>query len=185
MQKGNPWLATNGYINFHSSPDSNGVVWGNVPSLKPFIKSANLGTDGWLYAGLLPDPGWGTNVRRCLLKILQKLSQETNLVYYDSEMTGELLSPRLGLLQTMRQIARKPALSTDCASLNWLGILIPRLGISGNHDPPGRSQRTHFPSPIHGWRFTAIELHLLADWLESSEFPRGMHSLQGSGASAQ
>jgi hypothetical protein len=25
--------------------------------------------------------------------------------------------------------------------------------------------------------FTALELHLLGDWLESPEFPRGLHSL--------
>jgi hypothetical protein len=175
-------LATNGYINFHRAPDSNGVVWGNVPSLKPFIKSANAGTDSWLYAGLLPDPGATTNAS-LLNQILQKLGQQTNLVYYNWEMTGQLLSPRLDLLQTTRQLARAPQMPTDCASLNWLGILIPRLGVSETTvNWTGPNEFTFHRQSTVG--FTALELHLLADWLESPQFPRGMHSLQDSGAAA-
>jgi len=47
LQKGNPWLAANGYISFDRAPDGNGVAWGNLPDIKPFIKAAGDNNQGW------------------------------------------------------------------------------------------------------------------------------------------
>lgn len=173
LQKGNPWLATNGYINFNRAQDSNGIVWGNMKAIQPFLKSA----DGFLYAGLLADPGPGTNAP--MPAELLKNLDESNLVYYDWEKTGQLLAPRLNLTQAARQIARCPTMRENCASLNWLGTLIPRLG------PSETTVTQTTPNELSFHRkstlgFTAIELHLLADWLESATFPRGLHSLPAS-----
>ena len=173
LQKGNPWLATNGYISFNRAADSNGIVWGNMQAIQPFLKSAN----GFLYGGLLPDPGAGTN-GPMPVDLLQKLN-DSNLVYFDWEKTGDLVPPRLSLTQTARQIARRPTMSNDCLSLNWLGTLIPRLG------PTETTITQTAPLELTFHRkstlgFTAIELHLLADWLESPTFPLGLHSLPAS-----
>lgn len=170
LQKGNPWLASKGYISFNRAADSNGIVWGNMQAIQPFLKSA----DGFLYAGFLADPGAGTNAPMPP-EFLKNLNQ-TNLVYYDWEKTRELLPSRLNLTQTARQIARCPTMSVDSASLTWMGILISRLA------PTETTIVESAPDELTFHRkstlgFTAIELHLLADWLESPTFPRGLHSL--------
>lgn len=177
LQKGNSWLATNGYIGFHPALDGNGVVWGNVPSITPFIRALDSSGDGWIYGGLLGDPGFGTN-SPLSSELLRTLNEQTNLVFFDWELTGRLLPPRLLLLQTARQMSRKPEIPTDSVSMNWLGALRARLGTTQT------TVRQIGPGEFAFYRkstigFTALELHLLADWLESPDFPRGTRSQLG------
>jgi hypothetical protein len=174
LHTGNPWLAAHGYINFDSASDSNGVTWGNLPSMQPFIKAAHSGADSWLFAGLLPDTGAETNPPPPQ-GMIQDILRRTNLVYYDWEVTGPRVNSVLYLGQTARQVARRAQMPLDGASLNCLRTLFPRLGASVtivNLTAP--DQLTFFRRSTVG--FTALELHFLADWLESPEFPRGLHS---------
>jgi hypothetical protein len=169
LQSGNPWLATNGYVNLRTAPDGNGLLWGNQPDLKPFVKFAGTAEDGWLLAGLTPDtnsaalpppPG-----------LVQDILRRTNLVYYDWEVTGPRLQPTLQFAQTARQIARQPDLSLNSASLVWLGSLIPRLGTSATIIVrTGPAELTLTRRSTIG--LTSVELHLLTGWLESPNFPR-------------
>jgi hypothetical protein len=173
LQKGNPWLAANGYINFDRAADSNGVTWGNLSGIRPFIKSAGGGSESWLFAGLLPDTN--TDLRPPPVGMIQDILRRTNLVYYDWETTGPRLNPDRELGQTARQIARRPQMDLNSAGMDWLAMLIPRLGISATiitRTAPGRL--TLYRRSTFG--FTAPELHLLADWLESPAFPRHLHS---------
>jgi len=174
LQKGNPWLAAHGYISFDRAPDGNGVTWGNLPSLRPFIKAAGSGADSWLFAGLFPDVGAETNPPPPAGMIHDILSR-TNLVYYDWEVTGPRVNTVLYLGQTARQIARCAQMPLNSASLNCLSVLWPRLGSSAtiiNLSAP--NQLAFVRKSTVG--FTALELHFLADWLESPQFPRGLHS---------
>ena len=169
LEKGNSWLAANGYINFDRAADANGVTWGNLPGIKPFIKSAGNDPDGWLFAGLLPDTNNAATPPPA--GMIQDVLRRTNLVYYDWEVTGPRLQPDLQLTQTARQVLRHPQLSLDSASLNWLALLIPRLGTSATViSRTAPDQLTFYRRSTLG--FTALELHLLAGWLESPQFPR-------------
>jgi hypothetical protein len=171
LQKGNSWLTSNGYVTFEPAPDGNGVTWGNLPDVKPFIKSAGDGADGWLFAGFLPDAH--TNPPSNAL--VNDLLKRTNVVYFEREETGQNLSPRLTLSQTVRLVARRAQMPLDSGSLSLLAVLIPRLGITTTEIT--RSD----PAELNFYRrstigFTAAELHLLADWLESPQFPVGLYS---------
>jgi hypothetical protein len=173
LHTGNAWLAAHGYINFDSASDSNGVTWGNLSSMQPFIKAADSGTDSWLFAGLFPDTGAETNPPP--QGMIQDILRRTNLVYYDWEVTGPRVNSVLYLGQTARQIARRAQMPLDSAALNCLRTLFPRLGTSVtivNLTAP--DQLTFVRRSTAG--FTALELHFLADWLESPQFPRGLHS---------
>jgi hypothetical protein len=173
LQKGNPWLAANGYIGFDRAHDANGVTWGNLPGIEPFIKSAGAGAEGWLFAGLLPDTN--TDLTPPPAGMINDVLRRTNLVYYDWEVTGPRLQPVLQLGQTARQIARRPQMVMDSPAIGWLGLLIPRLGTSATiASRTGAAELTFYRRSTLG--FNAIELHLLADWLESPAFPRGLHS---------
>ncbi|MEJ0089550.1 MAG: hypothetical protein WDM80_07375 [Limisphaerales bacterium] len=167
LQNANPWLATNGYISFDRAADGNGVTWGNLTDIKPFIKSA--GSDGWLLAGLLPDTNNAAAPPPAGL--IQDVLRRTNLVYYDWEVTGPRLQPALQVAQTVRQVTRRPELAMDSAGINWLAMLIPRLGTSVTLvNRTGPTELTFYRRSTLG--FNAVELHLLADWLESPQFPR-------------
>ncbi len=169
LQNGNPWLATNGYISFDRAPDGNGVTWGNLPDIKPFIKFAGTDSQGWLFAGLLPDTNSAALPPPAGL--VQDILRRTNLVYYDWEVTGPRLQPCLQLAQTARLVTRQPQLPMDSVSLNWLAMLISRLGTSATIiNRTGPAELTLYRRSTIG--FTAPELHLLAGWLESPQFPR-------------
>lgn len=173
MQKGNPWLSARGYINFDRALDGNGVTWGNLPDIKPFIKSASASTESWLYAGLLPDDA--SNAAPAPAGMIQDILHRTNLVYYGWEVTGPRLHPCLELGQTARLIARRAQMPLDSASLTWLAALVPRLGTSATLiNRTGAAELTFYRRSTLG--LTAPELHLLADWLESPRFPYGLHS---------
>ena len=99
----------------------------------------------------------------------------TNLLYYDWEETGRQIQPRLVLGQTVREVSRRPQMPMDSAGLNFLAMLMPRLGDSTTVvSLAAPDQLTFHRRSTIG--FTSVELHLLADWLESPEFPRGLHS---------
>jgi hypothetical protein len=162
-----------GYISFDRAADANGVTWGNLPDIKPFIKSAGSDAGGWLFAGLLPDTNNAAAPPPAGL--INDVLRRTNLVYYDWEVTGPRLQPVLQLGQTVRQIARRPPMPMDSAGINWLALLVPRLGTSATIiSRTGPAGLTFFRRSTLG--FNAVELHLLADWLESPSFPAGMHS---------
>jgi len=169
VQRANPWLAANGYVSFDRAADANGVTWGNLPDIKPFIKSVGTGTDGWLFAGLQPDTNNAATPPPA--GMIQDVLRRTNLVYYDWEVTGPRLQPCLQLNQTVRLITRQPQISMDSASIQWLGMLIPRLGTSATIiNRIGPAEFTLYRRSTLG--LTAPELHLLIGWLESPQFPR-------------
>ena len=171
MQKGNPWLAAHGYISFDRAADNNGVTWGRLPDIRPFIKfveDGNGDAGGWLYAGLLPDQP--ANRVPPPAGMIQDVLRRTNLVYYDWEVTGPRLQPCLQLGQTTRLITRRPQLPLDSASAAWLAALDPRLGTSAT------LVTRVSPNELIFYRrstlgLTAPELQFLAGWLESPQFP--------------
>ena len=169
LQNGNPWLAAHGYIGFDRASDSNGVTWGNLPDIKPFIKSAGDDAQGWFFAGLLPDRR--TDASPPPAGLIQDILRRTNLVYYDWEVTGPRLQPAFQLGQTVRLITRQPQLPADSASAVWLNMLAPRLRTSATIiSRTSPVELTFLRRSTLG--FTASELQLLAGWLESPSFPR-------------
>jgi hypothetical protein len=166
LQTGNPWLAAHNYISFERAPNGNGVLWGDLPDIKPFIQSAG---PGWLYAGLLPDSR--DQAAPPPAGMLQDVLRRPDLVYYDWEVTGLRQASCFYLGQTIRQLCHLPPLSPDSASAIWLKSLEPRLRTSAT-----LVTRTG-PAELSGYRrstlgLTAPELQLLAGWLESPTFPK-------------
>jgi len=182
MEQSNPWLDARGYVKFQRLPDGNGVSWGNLPSIQPFLKSVDAAGGGMVFGGLLPDTNPGTNTQDNLYprpapsRLFDQLSTQTNLVYYDWELTGSRIQPCLYLGQVARVISRHPQLPEETVSVNWLQAIQPRLGPSTTTITcTGTNQLTFFRKSTIG--FTGAELQLLADWLESPQFPSGLYSL--------
>jgi hypothetical protein len=174
LQNGNAWLAAHGYVNFDRASDSNGVTWGNLPSIKPFIKTAAGVDGGFIFAGLLPDTNADAGPPPA--GMIQDVLSRTNLVYYNWEVSAPRVAACLYLGQTVRQILRLAQLPVNSVSEAWLYALAPRLGTSATVVTlTEANQLTLFRRSTAG--LTGAELQLLADWLESPQFPRGLHTL--------
>jgi hypothetical protein len=182
LQQSNPWLAARGYISFERAPDSNGVMWGNMPTIQPFVRFADTAAGSVIFGGFLPNTDPGTNTQDNLFprpsfsSLTDRISAQTNLVYYDWELTGSRIEPCFYLGQVSRVISRHAQLPADTVSVNCLKTLETRLGpCITTVTLTGPDQLSFFRKSTAG--FAGAELQFLADWLESPQFPFGLYSL--------
>jgi hypothetical protein len=180
----NPWLKKNGpEINgepcpvFHQMPDVTGVHWGRMQGLQPFAQAVSDNGTNFLVAGLLRPPP-SPNATGVRTELFGSLNKSTNLVYLGWEDTSARVTGWEPVLQTARAVTGKAPLPEKCLSLLWLKFLQPRLS-----ETRTMATRTT-PNVISFHRqsivgLNAAELHLLADWLESPQFPRGLYTFLG------
>ena len=171
-QKGGPWLAANSMGRIEPLPDANGSIWKGLPFMSPQFQSVATNGSDYVLGGFMnsvrtdqPMPG----------QLLDQVLQRTNLVCYDWEITGPRLVEWLHLGQLLRLVLNKPQLAPQSAGVEWLKALEPNLGNSVTIVTQTATNELSFArgSTIG---FTAVELHLLVDWLESPQFPRGWHT---------
>jgi hypothetical protein len=172
LNAGNSWLATNGMGSFQQS--SNGVTGlVGIPFASPHLEVLTNDTVEYLYGGFLPLVA-STNLLP--VELYYAVTNQPNLVLYDWELTAARTDGWIFLGQTLRLMLGKPQLPRGSAGLTWLQTTGPKLGNCATAlTRTGTNQLTLVRRSSMG--FTAFELHLLADWLESPQFPRGLHSL--------
>jgi hypothetical protein len=95
-----------------------------------------------------------------------------------------MLENWLGRSQLARLTFRREQLPDSSAGLAWLKFLASRLGNSFTSIELQSDQQLTFArrSPIG---LTALELHLLVDWLEAPSFPRNLRLLEAPARSPQ
>ena len=171
-----------GNVQFERLPESNGVSWGNMPSIQPFFKFVNAANGGVVFGGLLPDTTPGTNTQDNLYerpsrsRLFDQMSAQTNLVYYDWELTATRIEPCLYIGQVSRVVSHHAQLPLESTSLKWLKAIEPGLGdCTTIITCVGTNQLSFARKSTLG--FTGAELQLLAGWLESPQFPGGLCSL--------
>ena len=171
VQNANPWLSTNGegFIQWQTNPP--GLVWIGALILSPNLKPVIVNQQDYVLGGLAPFAEGNPNPPPA--EILRAVLGATNLVYYQTEQTGCRIEDDLFITQLFRVIFHKPQLPH--AAVWWLKHLEPMLGDSTTLvTQTGPEQLTFTRNSTAG--FTALELNLLADWLESPQFPRGLHT---------
>ena len=169
----NPILATNAIRmgTFVRPTNSLGVAWQGLPLFTPRLDYADSGSNRFLVAGLAR--GWTTNWP-APDGLFQRLETSPNLVAYDWEYTKPCLEGWIRMGQLAQHAFSLPRLN-DTAGLAWLVALPPRLTNSitvVELSSPSRLSLARTSSA----GFTGAELEILADWLESFEFPRGLHT---------
>ena len=176
MEKYGHWFATNDSLSFERAQDSNGLVWKGVPFLTPYlqsIKSTKTNEGEYAFVGLFP-PRPPTRFP-LPPEMLQEIAGRTNLVYYDWELTGPRIESLLYVGQFFRMVSHKAQLPST-ASLAWLNVATTNLGNCVTEIvQTGPEQLSFVRTSSCG--FSAIELHLVADWLESPQFPQGFYTL--------
>jgi len=171
-KEGNAWMATNGLGKFLPSEKTNGVVW-SAPFMEPYLESATVGGSDYVLGGLVHQAP-GTN-RPVAPGLFHEFTRRTNLVAYDWELTGPRLDAWLYTGQMFRLIFFRDRLTAECASAKWLKAAALRLGNCVTAVTlAGPDQLAFARRSAIG--FSSVELHLLAEWLESPQFPRGYSS---------
>lgn len=169
-----PAPLTNVLAGFQRSPMFNGLSWHGFPYFAPFLESIDTNGSSFALGGFFQvDLAEGPTPPELLKEILG----QTNLVYYDWELTGPRIEEWTHLSQAIRFVSGVAQLPGDSASIAWLNVMSTRLGNCAteiNQTAPG-TLSFHRKSSLG---FTAIELHLLADWLESPDFPGGLHTFE-------
>jgi len=173
LQNQHRWFPTNGLAKFGRSTEFNGLRWQGIPYMTPFLRSITISNQGFVYGGGMPNAAAASPLP---LNTLPAVLSRTNLLYHDWEITG----PRIGQWLYMGQFARfvlyKAQMPSQSPGLLWLKAIAPRLEVSQTDiTQTGPSRLSFARKSSIGW--TAIELHLLADWLESPQFPRGLHTV--------
>jgi hypothetical protein len=173
MDKGNAWLADNAIGQFVKSDGINGVRWTGVPFITPNVQSVVSGDEHFIKVGFFPSASTNKPMPQ---ELVYAVLTPTNLVGYDWEITAPRFDGWTGVGQALRISLDRPRMPSATASITWLRAIKPKLGNATTGVM--FSNRDQFTLVrISSIGLTALELHLLADWLESPQFPRGLHTL--------
>ena len=171
VQNANPWLATNSEGNFQWQTNPPALVWNGALILSPFLKPVIVNQPDYVLGGLARFVEGNTNPPPA--EILRVVLGTTNLVYYHFERADRRTDDDLFVIQLFRVLFHNAQLPPAAAL--WLRNLGPMLGdCTTLVTQTGAEQLSFTRTSTLG--LTALELHLLADWLESPEFPRGLHT---------
>ena len=172
LQHQHHWFATNSLAKFEKSKSFNGLEWKGLPLMSPFVRSMTVGNQNFIYGGGFPN----AIVTPLSIKVLQNDLSQTNLIYHDWEVTSLRTEEWTFMGQFARLVLHRAQLPPRSLGLLWLETITPKLGASVTdvtQTGPGQLSFTR-KSEIG---LTGIELNLLADWLESPQFPLGLHTL--------
>jgi hypothetical protein len=171
----NPITATNRMKlgTFEPREEGPGLKWKGFPMFQPVVYYTNFETNPFIIAGF--SAGSLTNAPTPA-ELLQQLDAGTNLVWYDWEFTGRCAEGLATMSQLVRNALNRGRL-TYTTSLHWLAAAVPKLGNSVTGIK--LLSQTHLNlSRVSTIGLTGVEMNLLIDWLESPDFPSGLHSLR-------
>ena len=172
VNEGNAWMTTNGMGRFLRAEKTNGLAL-SVPFIAPYLETAKVGGSDYVLGGLLKQqPGTNSPAPPALFR---EVTSRTNLVAYDWELTGPRLAAWLDTGQLFRLLFFRNRLRPECASVKWFNAAAPWLGNCATAVMRTGPDELSF-ARRSAIGLTSVELHLLADWLESPQFPRGFNS---------
>jgi hypothetical protein len=165
------WLAGSDLVGFQRAKTFNGLQWKGAPFISPFVKSTELPAGNFIVAGFSPlgppsEPARG--------QFIHQLQDATNLVYYGWESTGAWVDQLTYLTQFARLVSGRTQLPPQSAATQWLRSMGNKLQAASTVVARENPKQFCF-SRSSTIPFTALELQWLADWLESPDFPRGLH----------
>jgi hypothetical protein len=172
VEKWNPLLSTNSMGGFAPSTEFSGAVWTGVPFMWPQIRARSSDGRDYVYGGLMANVETDAQPPADLI---QQVLGRTNLVLYDWEIIGPRIEHWFYIGQLIRVILNKPQLPSDSLGVFWLKAAAPNLGNSVTAVTRTGPDHLGF---VRGATvgLTAVELHLLVDWLESPQFPFGLYT---------
>lgn len=164
---------TNHYdlMDFGRGNGGNGLEWRGLPYMWPFLRTALVNGQSFVLGGLFTY----SEGNHLSPEALHEPLSVTNLLYHGWEATGIRMEQWTYIGQFARLVTKRPQLSSS--GLAWLRAVAGRASNSVTQITlTAPNQLTFVRKGTLG--LEAAELHLLVDWLESPEFPLGLHSLR-------
>jgi hypothetical protein len=170
---GQGWTTSNGMGGFKKSAAHDGVEWQGLPYLWPFLRTAGSNNQAFVFGGaFLHFPV----VHLVPMDWFDERLVGDDLVYYGWEKSGPRSEHWLFMGQFFRFTSGRAQLPFEAPGVLWLKTLGTHLGETATR--LSRTSSTEFKfTRSSSLGLTGLELQLLIDWLESPEFPRGLHTL--------
>ena len=173
----NGWLAEHALGSVAPWPDASAAVWKDLPMIAPYLTSTN---PGWLQGGTSPSALPDAKPpeiypRPTREELFTTVASRTNLVAYQWETTGSRAESVHILGQILRAVFRHPQIPANTGSAQWLQAARNRLGNCTTVVTLTAPNKLAFERKSTTG-FSAFELHVIADWMESPDFPRGFYS---------
>lgn len=172
-EQARPYLSTNALGRLERTP-TGGLIWMDFPFLPASLEAVKVTSGDFLVAGWSPPRGPAN--RSTPQELLAQFQPRTNLVYYNWEITESRVDAWTYLGQTLRLVSQWAQLPPGRTAQKWLQALAPKLGNCVTAAELMNDRQLSITRTASAG-FTALELHYLADWLESPDFPQGLHSL--------
>ena len=173
VTNGSSWLKSNGMGSIMSWNKGNILSWVEIPFITPDLNIMRVGETDFVLGSFFPNrPG----TKHEPVELYQQLSSASNTVLYSWEITQSHIEGWTDIGQLLRIGLRREQLPQKSRSMDFLLAAAPKLGNCVTSVLMTDTNRLSFvrKSTVG---MTGLELHLLADWLESPEFPRGLHTL--------
>jgi hypothetical protein len=167
-----PLMSSNAMGTLELSTNPLALGWVNLPMISPYVSHIETNGVGYALSGVVPSIPLSEPFPP---ELLHELDRHTNLVWYDWELTGERLETALNVGQLLRFSLRKPQLPVDSTPMRWLKAVGPKLGNCGTVvTVAGPKELSLIRKSAFG--LSALELHMICDWLLSPDFPSGLHT---------
>jgi hypothetical protein len=171
----NPWLTTNAMGEFQRTTNANAAIWGGLPFADPYLRSVTLPEGDFIFGGVGASPS--TN-RPTPVGLVEQFLPRTNIICFDWELTGARIESAIYISQLIRFIFQKAQVPPDSLSFNWFKAVAPKLGNCATMVALTGPDTLSF-GRRSSVGLSASELQILADWLESPQFPNGLTTFVG------
>ncbi|MGB7746842.1 MAG: hypothetical protein WBN75_06090 [Verrucomicrobiia bacterium] len=145
---------------------NNQISWRGMPFIAPTLRALHGPNGDFLFAEVFPNSPKSNPLPPELFAPLD----QTNLVYYDWEVTGERLTLLPQLTQLALMFTKHKQLAAQSAAAKWLNHISPTLGVAVTEVTQTAPNELSFTRQAPGG-LTAFELTALANWLEATNFP--------------
>jgi hypothetical protein len=156
-----------------SVPGANGFAWKGIPLFFPNIGFESRAGQPFIKGGFFK-PGMSNGPMPA--ELVKQLQSGTNIVWYDWELTGPCVAGWMAISQISKHTLGYARL-THKPAFEWLGAVGTNLA-NCTTVVKMEDRSTLSLARDSGVGFNAVELHLLADWLESPDFPAGLRTLR-------
>jgi hypothetical protein len=160
-------------LGYMTNAGGNRFTWRGIPIFMPNIGVGPGPGIPVIYGGFYKQ---GLNRGPMPAELLGQLHAGTNVVWYDWEFTGPCIEGWLGISQMSKHALRYPRL-THKPGFDWLSSARTNLAnCTTVIKKEGAGELALARDSAIG--LNAAELMMLVDWLESPDFPAGLHTLR-------
>ena len=142
------------------------ISWRGIPFVAPNLRASHEPNGDFLFAEVFPN---GPKTKPLPPELFTQLDQ-TNLVYYDWEITAARLKLLPQLSQLALMVTQHRQLNAQSAAAKWLNHVGPTLSNTVTEVMQTAPNELSFTRKAPGG-LTAVELIALANWLEAPNFP--------------